>query len=149
MFNVTVNYTTISESKDQSGQTTYLVPRTFRDKNGARLEACVLVERRGQEWQPVRKLSGSIDRFSLASSFAFQSASSNASSGVGATLSYSRLSYDQGSNTFLAGEELVRDRDGSLVLQSRLIQFPEGHKMGRNDHTELLEYHYDDSAWAV
>ena len=144
MFNVTVNYTTISESKDQSGQTTYLVPRTFRDQNGTRLEACVLVERTGQDWTPVRNLSASIDRYSLASSFAFQ-----ASSGSAGTLSYSRLSYDQGSNTFLAGEELLKDADGALVLQSRVVQFPEGYKLDRNDHTELLEYHYDDSAWAV
>ena len=63
MFNVLTHSTIVSRVENEKGEGVYVAPR---DEN-----FYILVQRNGNNWEPVRRLESSVDRFSFQSEYAF------------------------------------------------------------------------------
>ena len=146
MFNVLAQTTIISRIENENGESVYVAPRKT---SASSKQFCILVQRNDNGWKPVNKLDSSVDRFSFQSNYAFLNSTSQVNGSTGGEVKLSGLSFDKDSNSYLAGEELEMKEDGQVVLHSKTLQFPSDHKPSREDYTDILEYHYDDSEWNV
>ena len=144
MFNLSAQSMIVSRVEDGSGEGVYVAPRN----TGTGTQFRILAQKNGNDWVPVTKLQASVDRFSFQTDYAFLPCSS-ANGNSGYSVETPGLNFKAEDNTYTAGEELEIGEDGRVMLHSRVVKFPEGHKVSSSERSEILEYHYDDSHWAV
>lgn len=153
MFNFSAQSSVVSRVENAKGEAVYVAPRS----SGNQTQFRILMRRSGQSWIPVTNLSSSVDRFSFQTNYAFLPSQLDAqgtplalqnSANPGA-IETPGLSYNSEDNSYMAGEELEVQDDGRLVLHSRCVRFPVGHKPSGSERSEILEYHYDDTRWTV